>query len=1811
MSIIKKPYEISIWRDKLIYIGKDGNAYDSLYDMSGITTVDYQYYDEERLATIGSDVMTSPARVVNPVFKRNINGTETLTFDMYYQYEDIESGEIVRNPLIDLVIDERKVKLKYENKWYDFIVKKDDEKGRDYKYSYTCTGLAANELGKTGFNVELDTELENNMGTVTELAQEVLRNSDWYCPTDGQEIIDQVNEEALYYIELKSSIVAKKISDNTSFGTINSGSYIYAYYTPYANQVKDYFQFIYVNENGGAAAPDLLEDGVTINCNGTRTYDLYCDNVQWSNDKPNFEESASVSNYRGRRYVKKQLSTYDPTLKQTVLKYRREVELDAETFNKNKTSYYYYEDKLFKQCTPNSVYNNLIDYYKIYYGYTTTEYIDTTTVQNYIYNSTNFAGTSYWSIHGAATNKSIQAKVFPDVKSTNPNLERNGYLVVNFGNSTSTRLVNDGIIQNYSRIDKFEKGEVYRLRVCAGTVNGNNFTRLSTLPFKCIVKKYKLIDVDTPSEDIIYFDSGNATGTLSGDYIYVDMTCSNSATWRELKERAGIFFILKNGNNTDYYIKDIQFFKKVTGKNGVINPDDSIENLPDIRVKTKNYFYDPEVNIGKIAPEDYVYSESDPTLYTALYGTGNKQFEKVRSITAKESNRFNLLQELSETFECWVRFDISHDTTGKINIESFDYYNIVNLTVGTSAEGKYIYDWYTRQYIEQPSGAVVIKGQKYYEKVLRRRQVKRVYFYKEILIENYAGFKYGINLKDNNRTLDSEQIVTKIIVKDNTCEQAENGFCSIARAEDNPIKENFAYNFDYYTSQGLINQSTLNNDLYLQLNGSVGLYPRLSKLNKERNQLIDSAAPLANSISDLSAQYQTALLTYDAAEKELQRMKDPKSGTIYQYTHYKYEDFYNQYKSSGQAVSAYSNEIYYIKVSGINNITTNNGAGTIYYYVVTNDTTPQDNTEYYYISSGHFTELGSNKFREGCIYYERLTNPSYGAETYFETGDNTTRLTFTGTSNPEVYIYGAVRRVDKFGAEDYIDDNFTISTLEKIVTQENNKQDAADKMSHIKDDLDETQAQYDSIQDQLKSIANATDEVEKEFTVKYARYIQEGSWTDDNYMDDDLYYLDALSVLYQSAYPKVSYNFSVIDLSQLEGYEGYKFDIGHKTYVEDTEFFGYQWVNNLRTPAKEQVVVTEATIYLDEVDKNQLKVQNYKSHFEDLFQRITAATQSLEFHSGEYAKAAGVVTATGEISQSVVQRSLANSNYIISNSHDQSVVWDETGIQATNLTDPLQVTRLASGGILVSADGGNSWGVAISGYGINTNYLSAGVIDADNINIMSGAFPTFRWDAKGLRAYGYTANDDGSMRSYDPSKFVNYDRFGIYGINGITNPEFNTIQNVEDNAIFALTWNGLFMRSTHRNGYIRISPTEDIVLKEYGTNGDIVRGKFGIIEVKSGETEDKEVYGLALYDPSGDVTFKSTDEGFLWLATRMDIGIPNRGTQIYLGIGVEATQEEQAIIGSEHGKKVFRVHGDTDEESGTGGESPLDRFTVYEDGFVVSHGNYIEGPLVVTGGGQIGNMSVVGLVDTVGVRITPGNTTFKEDANHQGTPSQVVFGVKSGLPAETLYSWYYGSNPSNLIVVPSSLISGNQVTLNYSDIQNMFSNGVMYLEVIAYTPYSVSPQEFNQNPTQYYIKNGNNYVQCTSSSIYSSSTTYYVRVSDRITLSMIKDGADGSGSVVYTYSIDSSLGKLINPDTTSSTYTIIAGHVYKTIGTSAPQEITDNVSQWVWWRSINNSGNYTEVLEPEAHQDVRDNEIRQTLNGWDNLSLFFTAKIDA
>jgi hypothetical protein len=89
----------------------------------------------------------------------------------------------------------------------------------------------------------------------------------------------------------------------------------------------------------------------------------------------------------------------------------------------------------------------------------------------------------------------------------------------------------------------------------------------------------------------------------------------------------------------------------------------------------------------------------------------------------------------------------------------------------------------------------------------------------------------------------------------------------------------------------------------------------------------------------------------------------------------------------------------------------------------------------------------------------------------------------------------------------------------------------------------------------------------------------------------------------------------------------------------------------------------------------------------------------------------------------------------LENAKDQSVVWDETGITTTSLSNTSEIVRMVSGGIFMSNDGGATWRTGITGNGINANYITTGQLNTGKINIMNGDVPSFRWDGFGLNAY--------------------------------------------------------------------------------------------------------------------------------------------------------------------------------------------------------------------------------------------------------------------------------------------------------------------------------------------------------------------------------------------------------------------------------------------------------------------------------------------
>ena len=77
------------------------------------------------------------------------------------------------------------------------------------------------------------------------------------------------------------------------------------------------------------------------------------------------------------------------------------------------------------------------------------------------------------------------------------------------------------------------------------------------------------------------------------------------------------------------------------------------------------------------------------------------------------------------------------------------------------------------------------------------------------------------------------------------------------------------------------------------------------------------------------------------------------------------------------------------------------------------------------------------------------------------------------------------------------------------------------------------QAKKNELENQLEVITTTKQNLHKQFYNKYSHYLQEGSWSDQNYFQPDSYYYDAQKVLYESSKPSVSYSINVLNIENI------------------------------------------------------------------------------------------------------------------------------------------------------------------------------------------------------------------------------------------------------------------------------------------------------------------------------------------------------------------------------------------------------------------------------------------------------------------------------------------------------------------------------------------------------------------------------------------------------------------------------------------------------------------------------------------------------
>lgn len=1154
---ISREYELSIWEDRKVALGRSGAEY--VTESAAIAANDpiiNTYYKEQKIATIASSAMANtPVRAYNVILSQKVNGANGVTFSIARKYWNVLLGRMEENPFLPYLINERKVKLYFKNKWYELYIQNVVEDSKTDTFTYECQDSYVNELAKTGTKIVLNTTLYNNMGTVNELAQTTLIDTDWrVAPTTASgtdPVSDRLNQyktEILYQVFPSNDISGYEI--NMENGTIASTSTtltaadhnFYVFYSDFVG-TSERLQFIAL-----PSSEEIEKDsrGIIINA-----------------DAINYEAPRTAFATTSQNEILQKTTFGNRIVRHNRGKYIPQVETYCNEYYK--------------------VNNGVVDRSTIYYGYPRTLYASADDVKSLINNSSGFNSTKGWT-YDLGT---------PD---TNPNDNRPTIFIDTY-ESTRNRYLNisgtcynDGLFINRSSTKTYTKGE----RICLlwrspdyGWAQGSDYPRLDTIELQvatdvntyssfCTLYEYtgtqfrsggsNFTEQDEADAQEIYQLFNVASGPTYTQVYFGIVTQSISQAQLGVDEYATTriaFNVHPNatqwtGANYHAWATDIQLFKITPTYHlydggeirHLLLPATAIPMaqfptytpvLGETHFRTGLIYYElinnvyTQTNDATFDPTKTYYVEiTDPTYSNSYYKTqyfffnsdltnvptssyvvydsvldardveanftlrddDAYPYEKISSIEEADSNCFNILQSLCEKFECWAQFYIGHDAIGNIEYKfiphgftSIDQFNPYIVYYNST----FIPVWWPGQTVPTSLSSI--------STWLISVPKKWVVFKKYIGRDNDVGFRYGINLDGIKRTINSDQIVTKLIVQSNSNEFAKNKSCTLQAAALNPTKENTILTFDYYTQKKILDAAEVNEDLY----GSKGYITQLAAINAPLNQLVDETSEMSITIRNL----QSTLAAYDTVNATVS-----------------YEPAPSTYDSTED-----------------------------YYQKITADGT-DDNYEPVLITASMKQDWGS--------YYDKLF---------------VRRLTATGN----------------------------IATLAPSYSRL--------FFQHTQALLTYYRTEYQLRLQQLDELRQRKAQLNRQFFTKYAKFLKEGGWTSEDYYDPDLYYDAALQVAYRSAMPQVTYDISVAAIEVLPGREMYEFQIGDKTYVEDTEFFGY---DSDGRPYKEEIIVSECAYVLDDPIQDKIVVKNYKTQFEELFQRIAASTNTVQFNEGKY-----------------------------------------------------------------------------------------------------------------------------------------------------------------------------------------------------------------------------------------------------------------------------------------------------------------------------------------------------------------------------------------------------------------------------------------------------------------------------------------------------------------------------------------------------------------------------------------------------------------
>ena len=286
-------------------------------------------------------------------------------------------------------------------------------------------------------------------------------------------------------------------------------------------------------------------------------------------------------------------------------------------------------------------------------------------------------------------------------------------------------------------------------------------------------------------------------------------------------------------------------------------------------------------------------------------------------------------------------------------------------------------------------------------------------------------------------------------------------------------------------------------------------------------------------------------------------------------------------------------------------------------------------------------------------------------------------------------------------------------------------------------------------------------------------------------------YLDAKQVAKDNSKPKFSYDISVALISAWEENKLQKMpyiELGQLAYISDP-ILGVHAATGY---------VSEITYKLDKPQEDEIKIQNYKTKFEDLFETITASSEAMKNNQVAYDIAAGNFGPNGAISGDVIQTAINNNDFFFNYSTTGVDINPTEGIVLTNkkpyANGVYGQVVLQGGGIFLSDSVTNTgeriWNNGITPKGINASLITSGQINTNVIKVFSGDDMTFQWNSEGI--YSYKLGENGRPQ---PDIYVKYSQQGLH-LTDDTLENWDDVDKVNGHqSLVSLDWDGLTLRN--------------------------------------------------------------------------------------------------------------------------------------------------------------------------------------------------------------------------------------------------------------------------------------------------------------------------------------------------------------------------------------------------------------------------------